>query len=41
MNSMNGTFMGIANSQKKPPRFDQETIQAGQCMCKVLFRSGD
>lgn len=41
MNSMNGTFMGIANSQKKTPRFDQETIQAGQCMCKVLFRSGD
>lgn len=31
MNSMNGTFMGIANSQKKP-RFDQETIQAGQCI---------
>lgn len=31
MNSMNGTFMGIANSQKNP-RFDQETIQAGQCI---------
>lgn len=37
MNSMNGTSMGIVNSQKKT-RFDQEAIQAGQCIISVCIR---
>lgn len=34
---MNGTSIGIVNSQQKP-RFDQEAIQAGQCIISVCIR---
>lgn len=37
MNSMNGTSIGSVNSQKKI-RFDQEAIQAGQCIIYVCIR---